>query len=156
MTRGGHSVRMAVGHRGVVLVRDGFSTRRMWLFECLRCWYVWEAAYLVRHVTDDHGNDVEIWLQGGVPVQPPWSGTCCPGCGVYHVTSFPVGYLARHPELAPAPEPEPLVAATPVARWVPPVRAPLPGRLLVAMGLPVLAFIGYELYENLFVRTHPH
>ncbi|MEU8246083.1 hypothetical protein [Nonomuraea sp. NPDC048916] len=132
----------------------------MWLFECLRCWYVWEEAYTVRHVADDYGNEVEIWLQAGVPVQPPWSGTCCPDCGVYHVTSFPVGYLARHPELVPAPEPEPLAAApvaAAAARGVlPPARAPLPGRLLVAMGLPVLGFIGYELYENLIVRAHPH
>ncbi|WP_327091197.1 hypothetical protein OIE66_11335 [Nonomuraea sp. NBC_01738] len=142
--------------RGVVLVHDGFNAQETWPFECLRCWHVWEVHYVVRTVTDDHGNEVRVWLRSGVPVQPPTSGVCCPGCGAYHATSFPRGYLSRHPELLPAPRPRPVAAvAAPVRRAVP-SRAPWPGRLLVAMGAPVLAFVGYELYENLVAVTGPH
>jgi hypothetical protein len=35
-------------------------------------------------------------------------------------------------------------------------RAPLPGRLLLAVGLPVALFVGYELYENMTRVVHPH
>ncbi|MER7501590.1 hypothetical protein AB0L05_21555 [Nonomuraea pusilla] len=141
-------------------MRDGYETREFWPFECLRCLHVWEEMYVVRRLADDHGNEVEVWLSSGVPVQPPWVGASCPGCGDYRVTSFPTGYLARHPELMAAPEPEPVAAtAAPAAR---PVRAPvvtrtpLPGRLLVAVGAPVALFVGYELYRNLVVAAPVH
>lgn len=77
------------------------STRQMWPFECLNCWHVWEEEYVVRRFDDGHGNEVEVWYQGAAPVQPPWSGCCCPKCGRYRVTSFPPGYLSHHPELRP-------------------------------------------------------
>jgi len=38
----------------------------------------------------------------------------------------------------------------------PAVRAPVGGRLLLALGLPVAAFVGYELYENLVATVRPH
>ncbi|MEU4227979.1 hypothetical protein AB0F17_27130 [Nonomuraea sp. NPDC026600] len=127
----------------------------------MRCLHVWEEEYVVRHLTDDYGNQVKIWLRGGVTVQPPGSDMCCPGCGAYHVTSFPTGYLSRHPELVPmpAPAPEPvteLPAVPDVMVRAPMVRAPLPGRLLLAVGLPVALFVGYELYENMTRAVHPH
>ncbi|MEV0826230.1 hypothetical protein [Nonomuraea rubra] len=131
-------------------MHDGFESRESWPFECLRCLYVWEEDYVVHHLTDEHGNEAEIWLTSGMPVQPPWSGTSCPACGAFHLTSFPAGYLARHPELTAAPDPVPLaqVPVVPVKDVVPPVaRAPLPRRLLIAVGLPVVAFVGYELYQ---------
>ncbi|GAA3539603.1 hypothetical protein GCM10022419_019570 [Nonomuraea rosea] len=137
---------------------DGFDTRETWPFECLRCLYVWEEDFVVRHLTDNYGNEVEIWLSSGVPVPPPRSGGCCPHCGAYHVTSFPFGYLARHPELVPAPEPEPAPVFAPAIEplAVPVERSHLPGRLLVALGVPLAAFIGYELYENLVSVAGPH
>ncbi|MFI6923009.1 hypothetical protein ACIBIZ_23905 [Nonomuraea spiralis] len=154
----------------MILVRDGFETRETWPFECLRCLRVWEEEFVVRHFADDHGNEVEIWLSSGVAVQPPWSGTCCPGCGAYHVTSFPSGYLARHPELRPEAElvPEPVLELVPVPELgaasgpaleeprTPLRGAPVAGRLLVAIGVPVALFVGYELYRNLVVVTHVH
>ncbi|MFC5832672.1 hypothetical protein [Nonomuraea insulae] len=121
--------------------------------------YVWEEDYVVRHLTDDHGNEVEIWLTSGVTVQPPWSGLCCPACGAFHLTSFPAGYLARHPELTAAPEPKPLarVPAMPIKDIaLSDVRAPLPRRLLIAVGAPVVLFVGYELYQNLLAPTVHH
>lgn len=142
-------------------MREGFNTQETWPFECMRCLHVWEEDYVVRHLTDDYGNEVKIWLRSGVTVQPPGSDMCCPGCGAYHVTSFPTGYLSRHPELVPmpAPEPEP-VTELPVPPDVvvraPMVRAALPGRLLLAVGLPVALFVGYELYENMTRVVHPH
>ncbi|MFI9590271.1 hypothetical protein [Nonomuraea sp. NPDC052265] len=145
-------------------MRDGFETRETWPFECLRCLRVWEEEFVVRHFADDHGNEVEIWLSSGVAVQPPWSGTCCPGCGAYHVTSFPSGYLARHPELRPDPEllpellPELGTASGPLLEEpkTPLPGAPLAGRLLVAIGVPVALFVGYELYRSLVAVTPVH
>ncbi|MFG1706788.1 hypothetical protein ACFLIM_26720 [Nonomuraea sp. M3C6] len=141
---------------------DGFDTRETWPFECLRCLYVWEEEFVVRHLTDNYGNEVEIWLSSGVPVPPPRSGTSCPGCGAYHVTSFPTGYLARHPELVPEPEaaPQPLFVPVPEPSRAP-SRAPaertaLPGRLLIALGVPLAVFVGYELYANVVAVAHPH
>jgi hypothetical protein len=126
----------------------------------MRCLHVWEEEYVVRHLMDDYGNEVTIWLRAGVTVQPPWSGMSCPGCGAYHVTSFPTGYLSRHPELVPVPEPvveaPAMAAASVAARRVPMARAPLPGRLLLAVGVPVALFVGYELYENMTRVVHPH
>ncbi|TMR96694.1 hypothetical protein [Nonomuraea basaltis] len=133
-----------------------------WPFECLRCLRVWEEDFVVRHLADDHGNETQVWLSSGVTVQPPWSGSCCPGCGAYHVTSFPSGHLARHPELLPGPgpepepEPEPCLEPLPEPGRVPAERTPLPGRLLVAIGVPVALFVGYELYTNLVAAAHPH
>ncbi|MEV0233115.1 hypothetical protein [Nonomuraea sp. NPDC050786] len=138
---------------------DGFETREAWPFECLRCLYVWEEDFVVRHLTDVHGNDVDIWLSSGVAVPPPWSGTCCPHCGAYHVTSFPAGYLARHPELVPDPAPEPAPVFAPAAARPGRVSAPrtnLPGRLLVALGVPLAMFVGYELYANTLAVAHHH
>ncbi|GAA3667874.1 hypothetical protein GCM10022224_035080 [Nonomuraea antimicrobica] len=140
-------------------MRDGFESRESWPFECLRCLYVWEEDYVVRHLTDDHGNDVEVWLSFGVPVQPPWSGLSCPECGAFHLTSFPSGYLARHPELTAAPDPLPLarVPAVPIKDIELTADRPgLPRRLLIAIGLPVVAFVGYELYQYVLAPAVPH
>lgn len=90
-------------------------------FECRGCWHVWEEHYTVRHIDDEHGNAGEIWLRGGLPVTPPMAGVICPHCGCQQATTFPDGYLSRHPELIPPAEP---VApdATPLLS---PVRKPL-------------------------------
>ncbi|MEV0387312.1 hypothetical protein [Nonomuraea sp. NPDC050643] len=138
---------------------DGFDTRETWPYECLRCLYVWEEDFVVRHLSDARGNKVDIWLSSGIPVQPPWSGACCPGCGAYRVTWFPSGYLTRHPELvaAPDPEPEPVFAPMPVPGRAPAVaRTHLPGRLLVGLGVPLALFVAYELYANVVAVAHPH
>ncbi|MEV0998148.1 hypothetical protein [Nonomuraea sp. NPDC050202] len=140
-------------------MHDGFESRESWPFECLRCLYVWEEDYVVRHLADGHGNEAEIWFASGVPVQPPWSGTSCPACGAFHLTSFPTGYLSRHPELAAAPDPVPLakLPVVPVRDIEPPVaRAPMPRRLLIAVGLPVIAFVGYELYQYVLSPVGHH
>ncbi|WP_113704405.1 hypothetical protein [Nonomuraea lactucae] len=76
-------------------------------FECRRCWHVWEEEYLVRYGEDRHGNERQVWLRGGVPVPPPSEGAICPSCGSQHCTTFPEGYLRRHPELIPPAEPAP-------------------------------------------------
>ncbi|KAB8192359.1 hypothetical protein FH608_027220 [Nonomuraea phyllanthi] len=142
---------------------DGFETRETWPFECLRCLHVWEEHFVVRHLTDVHGNEVEIWLSSGVAVPPPWSGACCPHCGAYHATSFPWGYLARHPELVAGPEPE--LVPGPAPAGVPAVAEPgrtsaprtnLPGRLLIALGVPLALFVGYELYANAVAAAAHH
>lgn len=138
---------------------EGFDTREAWPFECLRCLHVWEENFVVRHLTDVHGNEVDLWLSAGVTVPPPWSGTCCPHCGAYRVTSFPRGYLARHPELVPGPDPEPgpvLAAAVPEPGRVSAPRTHLPGRLLIALGVPLALFVGYELYANAVAMAHHH
>jgi hypothetical protein len=144
-------------------VRDGFESRESWPFECLRCLYVWEEDYLVRHVTDDHGNEVEVWLSSGVTVQPPWSGMACPACGAYRLTSFPAHYLSRHPELTAAPDPAPLARAPVVpvgeaepSMTAPVVRVPLPRRMLIALGVPVIAFAGYEFYRYVLAPVGHH
>ncbi|MEV0390627.1 hypothetical protein [Nonomuraea sp. NPDC050643] len=140
-------------------MRDGFESRESWPFECLRCLYVWEADYTVRHLSDDHGNEVDIWLSSGVTVQPPWSGTDCPACGAYHTTSFPAGYLTRHPELMAPPEPRPLadLPVTPVKEIGPVLeRAPFSRRLLIAVGVPVMVFVGYEVYQNVLASSVHH
>ncbi|WP_055478589.1 hypothetical protein [Sphaerimonospora mesophila] len=79
-------------------VQEGFSTYETWPFECLRCLLVWEEEYLVRRMSDGHGNDVVVWTREGTPVQPPWSGMSCPACGCGSVTTFPTGYLGHHAE----------------------------------------------------------
>ncbi|MGI5487574.1 hypothetical protein [Microtetraspora malaysiensis] len=81
---------------------DGFNANEKWPFECLRCWLVWEEEYVVRRLSDGHGNDVVVWLLGDLPVQSPWAGTICPNCGCGSVTTFPAGYLAHHAEIAAA------------------------------------------------------
>lgn len=131
------------------------GSRRLWPLECLRCWHVWEEVYTVRL-----GDRGETWLRDGVVVQPPWSGACCPACGVFAVTTFPDGYLTRHPELISAADPEPAHPAAPGA-VPPPVtarRAPRHHRLLVALGVPALVAAAYEAYRVVewAATAHPH
>ncbi|RCG20194.1 hypothetical protein DQ384_37450 [Sphaerisporangium album] len=133
---------------------------------------VWEEDYTVRHLTDRHGNAVEVWSLAGVLVQPPWSGTWCPGCGDIDVKIFPRGYLSRHPEIRltstratlPLPEPvaggEPIMAA-PEPPAVPPAaatrRSLVPPRhpvLYALAGLSVLLVAGLELLQ-LLRAAHP-
>ncbi|WP_157545031.1 hypothetical protein [Microtetraspora fusca] len=83
-------------------MHEGFSANEKWPFECLRCWLVWEEEYVARRLSDGHGNDVVVWLRGGLPVQSPWAGAICPNCGCGSVTTFPAGYLAHHAEIAAA------------------------------------------------------
>ncbi|WP_157549185.1 hypothetical protein [Nonomuraea candida] len=140
---------------------DGFDTRETWPFQCLRCLHVWEEDFVVRSLTDAYGNEGHIWLSSGVPVPPPWSGACCPCCGAYGVTWFPSGYSTRHPELVPALDPEPAPVFVPAPAPLP-VRSPavarthLPGRLLVALGVPLALFVGYELYTSVVAVARPH
>lgn len=115
---------------------------RLWPLECLRCWHVWEEAYVVRQ-----GERGEVWLIGGLVVQPPWLGAVCPSCGGFAVTSFPDGYLSRHPELLSVPEPEPPQPPEPGPAPVPVVTRPRHHRLLVALGLPVLVATVYEIWH---------
>jgi hypothetical protein len=154
-------------------VHDGYSTRETWPFECPRCLMVWEEDYSVRHLTDRHGNEFEVWSLAGVQVQPPWSGTWCPGCGDIDVKIFPRGYLSRHPEIritastraAPAlrqsvaggepvaaePEPSlPKVARRPLPR----LRRP--AVLYALIGLPALLVAGFELVELLRAARPVH
>ncbi|MFB9527096.1 hypothetical protein [Nonomuraea roseola] len=85
-------------------MREGYDARETWPFECQCCWHVWEEEYLVRRLTDDHGNEVEVWLRSGVSVQPPNSDRSCPKCGAVQITTFPSGYLAKRAEpVVPAP-----------------------------------------------------
>nr|SBO98962.1 hypothetical protein BN4615_P8478 [Nonomuraea gerenzanensis] len=140
---------------------DGFDTCETWPFECLRCLHVWEEEFVVRHLSDAYGNGGDIWLSSGVPVQPPWSSACCPACGAYRVTWFPSGYPTRHPEPEPEHEPEPepvLMPAWPPDRASAPQteRTRLPGRLLVALGVPLALFVGYELYAGAMAAAHQH
>ncbi|WP_049562898.1 hypothetical protein [Nonomuraea sp. SBT364] len=145
---------MVIRYRGVVLVRDGFDTHQLWPYECLCCWHVWEVRYTVRRLDDGHGNTVEVWLRNGVTVQPPWAGTCCPGCGAVQVTSFPPGYLSRHPELVSAAEPDPAPAPVEPLPPVTSARAPRPRRLLLGLGVPVLLLAGFELYLVVLAVAH--
>ncbi|MGW0479574.1 hypothetical protein [Nonomuraea sp. NPDC003214] len=137
-------------------MHDGFDTHQLWPYECLRCWHVWEARYTVRRLDDGQAHTVEVWLSNGVPVQPPWAGACCPGCGAFHVTSFPPGYLSRHPELVSAPEPAPVPAPAPVEPLPAVTSAPAmrPRRLLLGLGVPVLLIAGYELYRVVLAVAH--
>ncbi|MEU0571410.1 hypothetical protein ABZ297_39270 [Nonomuraea sp. NPDC005983] len=93
--------------------------RRKLPFECRSCWHVWEEEYLVRRGDDRHES--EVWIREGVQVPPPSQGTICPRCGCQQATTFPDGYLSRHPELIPPAEP-PVPDATPLLS---PVRRPL-------------------------------
>ncbi|TYB68902.1 hypothetical protein FXF51_10450 [Nonomuraea sp. PA05] len=135
---------------------DEFDTCETWPFECLRCLHVWEEEFVVRHLCDAYGNGGDIWLSSGVPVQPPWSDACCPACGAYRVTCFPPGCpAARRPE--PEPEPEAVLMPWPDRASAPvPERTHLPGKLLVALGVPMALFVGYELYAGAMAAVHPH
>ncbi|WP_344926668.1 hypothetical protein, partial [Streptosporangium carneum] len=84
---------------------EEFSTRETWPMECLRCWHVWQEEYVVRRLTDGHGHDVVVWLRAGTPVQPPWAGVSCPGCGHSRVTAFPPGNRAGRAAATAAPPP---------------------------------------------------
>jgi hypothetical protein len=101
--------------KGVTSVEE---ERRIVPFECRGCWHVWEEEYLVRHADDEHGNAGEVWLRNRMPVPPPSPGTICPRCGCQDATTFPEGYLTRHPELIPPetpakPDPTPLLSPVP-------------------------------------------
>jgi hypothetical protein len=139
-------------------VRDELDTHLLWPYACLCCRHVWEVRYTVRRLTGTRGREAEVWLSNGMAVQPPWSDSVCPRCGCQRTTSFPPGYLSRHPELVPAPEPAP-EARTPLvpaqARRAPVARAPRT-RLLLALALPVLLAAGYELYRVVAAVTPPH
>ncbi|MBF8190409.1 hypothetical protein ITP53_32800 [Nonomuraea sp. K274] len=138
----------------------GFDTRETWPYECLRCLHVWEEDFVVRHLADAYGNETKVWLSSGVPVPPPWAGACCPGCGAYYVTSFPSGYLARHPELLSAAEPEDEPYTEPYIRpnsrpdRAPVKRRHLSGRLLIAFGVPLAVFVGWEFYASFVAHAH--
>ncbi|MEU8269969.1 hypothetical protein AB0B89_22780 [Sphaerisporangium sp. NPDC049002] len=142
---------------------EGFSTSEIWPFECPRCLMVWEEEYVVRHLTDGHGNVADVWLHAGFQVQPPWSGAHCPGCGDTGVKSFPRGYLARHPELRPA-RPVPATAPAPAlgdpapSLASPGRRFPLraPAMLYAAIGLSILLFASIELFEILRATHRVH
>ncbi|MCP2354473.1 hypothetical protein HD597_001493 [Nonomuraea thailandensis] len=134
----------------------GSETCETWPFECLRCLHAWTEEFV--HLCDAYGNGGDIWLSSGVPVPPPWSGACCPACGAYRVTWYPSGRPARHREPGPEPEPEPALApAEPPDRASAPFpeRTPLPGRLLIALGVPLALFVGYELYAGAVAAAHP-
>ncbi|WP_449066060.1 hypothetical protein [Planomonospora algeriensis] len=72
-------------------MRDEFSTHEVWSLECQCCGRVWQEEYTVRHVADERGHEAVVWTQAGEPVQPPWSGVDCPGCGASKVSAFPQG-----------------------------------------------------------------
>ncbi|NJP89175.1 hypothetical protein HCN51_06895 [Nonomuraea sp. FMUSA5-5] len=139
---------------------EDFETRQTWPFECLRCLHVWEEDFVVRHLSDAYGNGGDIWLSSGVPVPPPWSDACCPACGGYRVTWFPSGHPIRVPEPEHEPEhdePETMPEPVPVRAPAPvPERTHLPGRLLVALGVPLALFVGYELFANAVASVRPH
>ncbi|MFI7447673.1 hypothetical protein ACIBQX_09270 [Nonomuraea sp. NPDC049714] len=139
-------------------MREEIDTHQLWPYACLCCRHVWEVRYTIRRLSGTRGREAEVWLNNGVAVQPPWADTLCPCCGTVHTTSFPPGYLGRHPELVPAPEPAPeeripLVPAQ--ARRAPVTGAPRT-RLLLALGLPVLLAAGYEIYRVVAAVTPPH
>ncbi|MCG5217829.1 hypothetical protein [Streptosporangium sp. KLBMP 9127] len=79
----------------MVAVQDGFDAREIWPFQCLSCRHIWEAEYVVRHRGDGHGNETDLWLRNGVPVQPPWAESHCPDCDAFSIAVFPIGYLTR-------------------------------------------------------------
>lgn len=139
---------------GVTVVLDGFSTYEKWPFECLHCWQVWEEEYVVRHLSDGHGNDVVVWLRAGIPVQPPWSGVTCPACGSDTIKTFPNGYLARHAEigLTPTPAastPSPAEPASEHFIGVPPTPRRPPLMLYTLLGVSLLLFASFELFALL-------
>ncbi|WP_157245861.1 hypothetical protein [Nonomuraea typhae] len=92
-------------------------------FECRGCWHVWEEDYLVRSADDRHGNEKQVWLVAGVPVPPPSTYAVCPQCGGGQITTFPEGYLARHPEAR--------LAASPTAIAEAALLSPVPPRPIV-------------------------
>lgn len=83
-------------------MQEEFKARQTWPFECTRCLEVWEEEYVVRHLTDGHGHDMDVWTRADLQVQPPWSDVRCPSCGGAAVKTFPRGYLSRHPEIRPS------------------------------------------------------
>ncbi|WP_147425292.1 hypothetical protein [Bailinhaonella thermotolerans] len=142
-------------------MREEYAEREVWPFECLDCRQVWELEYLVRHVTDGHGNDVAVWSRNGVPVQPPWCEPRCPACDGVSITTFPAGYLDFHPQLrmtAPGLE----TAEAPPVSVLPGRTGPgagSGGRLLLLFALvtiAVLVFAGYEFYEYTLLPAVHH
>ncbi|MEV4094997.1 hypothetical protein [Streptosporangium saharense] len=143
---------------------EEFSTSETWPMECLRCWHVWQEEYVVRHLTDVHGHDVVVWLRGGTPVQPPWSGTSCPGCGHSRVAAFPPG---SRPLVVPLPVPEPAAVTVPALaderRHVPAQRPGTrerivstltgqPALLYALLGMVFLLVTGFELVERVAIH----
>ncbi|MFE3449462.1 hypothetical protein ACFXJ8_11055 [Nonomuraea sp. NPDC059194] len=84
-------------------MHEGYDARETWPFECQCCWHTWQEEYLVKHTTDSHGNDVEVWLRSGVAVQPATSDRSCPKCGAVQITTFPPGYATHQEPPVPAP-----------------------------------------------------
>lgn len=136
--------------------------------ECLRCWHVWQEEYVVRHLTDVHGHDVVVWLRRGTPVQPPWSGTSCPGCGHSRVAAFPPGSRPLMVPLpAPLPAPEPAAVTVPSLAveqlHVPAQRQGTrerivsaltgqPALLYALLGIVFLLVTGFELVERVAIH----
>lgn len=144
----------------------GYGSREMWPFECLRCRHIWAEEYVVRQVTDRRGNVTEIWLSGGVPVQPPLGDARCPVCQATSVAAFPKGYLDRRPDItcrdtpdpgvaAPAGEPRhaaPAWAARRQRRHLATARAVY----LTVLALAVFLIAAYEFYEIFVIHAGPH
>ncbi|MBB4916634.1 hypothetical protein [Streptosporangium saharense] len=142
---------------------EEFSTSETWPMECLRCWHVWQEEYVVRHLTDVHGHDVVVWLRRGTPVQPPWSGTSCPGCGHSRVAAFPPG---SRPLMVPLALPEPAATVPALAderRHIPAQRPGTrerivstltgqPALLYALLGIVFLLVTGFELVERVAIH----
>jgi hypothetical protein len=143
-------------------MREEFETHEVWPFECHGCRHVWESEYTARHLSDRRGHNVAVWLRKGVPVQPPWVESRCPSCDGVNVATFPVGYLARDPQvLAPLPAaaqeltpPVCEVVAEVVSDVVCEVKAAVrhgrrPSRTLVftVLAIALVIFACYEIYE---------
>lgn len=96
-----------VKHRrpeGVKVVRDAWSNREVWTFECLCCSTTWDEQIEIRHVGDGHGIELVTYERGGQPCTTPWaSDRACPKCQSQNVKSF----CARHPRVAEVPEARP-------------------------------------------------
>jgi hypothetical protein len=151
---------------------QGFSEHQIWPFECLRCRHVWQVEYIVRHLADGHGNEMDLWLLDGLPALPPLSGARCPECRGASVTVFPQGYLSHHPELlAPAtPSAEAELIGRPTAtdpdgphrywpmsvagRWSRDVT--LRALCLAVVVATLVVAAGYEIFERLLPTTHLH
>jgi hypothetical protein len=153
-----------------VVMHEGFSTREIWHFECLHCHHVWEVEYSVRHLTDGHGNEVDVWLLGDLPAMPPPSGARCPSCAGSGVTVFPRGYLSHHPELlTTAPAEGGLVGLEPAGDYDGPQRYWPMGAAghwsrdvtlrLLCLAVVVATLVvaaGYEIFERLLPATRLH
>ncbi|MEZ0070671.1 hypothetical protein [Planotetraspora sp. GP83] len=127
----------------MIKVREGFSAYETWPFECLRCLCVWEEEYLVRRMSDGHGNDVVVWTREGTQVQPPWSGMTCPACGCGSVTTFPTGYLSHQAAIARA-----RAAATAPLFEAAGRRGHSPAMTYTLLAISLLVVTSVEVYEK--------